>query len=47
MGYFYGYRILNQITNPKTGQAWKIEDVPAKWVADTEKWLEEHKTTTE
>ena len=42
MGYFYGYRIAHQIINPKTGEAWKIEDVPTKYVKATETWLEEH-----
>lgn len=42
MAYFYGYRIVHGITNPKTGQPWVIEDVPAKWVDATETWIEEH-----
>lgn len=42
MAYFYGYRIVNEVINPKTGLPWTINDVPTKWVAATEAWIEEH-----
>ena len=42
MAYFYGYRIVNGIINPKTGEPWTIEDVPTRYVAATEQWIEEH-----
>ena len=42
MAYFYGYRIVNGVINPKTGEPWTIEDVPARYVPATEQWIEEH-----
>lgn len=40
MGAFYGSKIRNQETNPKTGGAWKLEDVPTFWKAKAVQWLE-------
>lgn len=42
MGRFYGTKILNGEINPKTGEAWKIEDVPKLWKHATEVWLNEN-----
>jgi len=42
MGAFYGSRILKGETNPKTGTAWKLEDVPSLWRPKTEEWLKEN-----
>ena len=42
MGAFYGTKIKNSEINPKTGEAWKIEDVPKLWKKATLKWLEEN-----
>ena len=42
MGAWYGKKILNGIINPKTGEAWVIEDVPRLWKSRTIKWLDEH-----
>lgn len=42
MGAFYGRKIHNEEINPKTGEAWKIEDVPALWKEKTEKWMKEN-----
>ena len=43
MGAFYGNKIRNEEINTKTGEPWKLEDVPAFWRGKTEKWLEENK----
>ena len=40
MGAFYGDKIQRGETNTKTGEAWKIEDVPSFWRSKTLKWLE-------
>ena len=40
MGAFYGSKILNGDVNPKTTEAWKIEDVPSFWRSKTLKWLD-------
>ncbi len=42
MGAFYGTKIKSGEINPKTGEAWKIEDVPKLWKKATEKWLVEN-----
>lgn len=42
MAAFYGKKILNGTINSKTGQPWKIEDVPTYWRAATQAWLDEH-----
>lgn len=42
MAAFYGKKIITGAINPKTGQAWRIEDVPAYWRAATQEWIEEH-----
>ena len=42
MAAFYGTKIKNKEINSKTGEAWKIEDVPKLWKKSTEKWLEEN-----
>ena len=39
MGAFYGQKIRNKENNPKTGAAWKLEDVPSLWKKKTEDWL--------
>ncbi len=39
---FYGTKIKNGTINPKTGEAWKLEDVPTRWRADVEAWLAEN-----
>ncbi len=42
MGAFYGTKIKNADINPKTGKAWKLEDVPVFWKNATEKWLKDN-----
>lgn len=42
MGKFYGLKIKNKEINSKTGEAWKLEDVPKFWRAATERWLSEN-----
>lgn len=42
MGRYYGEKILNEEINSRTGEPWKIEDVPKLWRKATEKWLEEN-----
>ena len=42
MGRFYGTKIKNHELNPKTGNAWAIEDVPKLWKSATTKWLEDN-----
>lgn len=42
MGAFYGIKIRNQQTNPKTGAAWVLGDVPSLWKPKVKKWLEAH-----
>ncbi len=42
MGAFYGTKIRNGETNLKTGEAWKLEDVPKLWRARTDAWLKEN-----
>lgn len=42
MGRFYGTKIKNAEINPKTGEAWKLEDVPRLWKNATQKWLNEN-----
>lgn len=42
MGRFYGTKILNGEINPKTGEAWKLTDVPKLWRHATEVWLADH-----
>lgn len=39
MGAFYGQKIRNKETNPKTGKGWKLADVPSLWRKRTENWL--------
>ncbi len=39
MGTFYGNKIRNEEINSRTGEAWKLDDVPSLWKAKTEKWL--------
>ncbi len=41
MGAFYGSKIRNGEINPKTGNAWKLGDVPSFWKAKTEVWLKD------
>ena len=40
MGAFYGKKIRDKEINPRTGEAWKLEDVPSLWRKKTEGWLE-------
>ncbi len=42
MGAFYGSKIRNGEINPKTGDAWKLADVPTFWRAKTENWLKDN-----
>lgn len=42
MGKFYGIKIKDGDINLKTGEAWKIEDVPHLWRHATEVWLNEN-----
>ncbi len=42
MGAFYGNKILKGTINPKTGEAWKLADVPKLWKAATEAYLATH-----
>jgi hypothetical protein len=42
MGRFYGTKIRNAEINPKTGEAWTLEDVPRLWKHATEVWLADH-----
>ncbi len=39
MGAFYGNKIRAEEMNPKTGEAWKLEDVPSFWKSKTKQWL--------
>lgn len=39
MGTFYGKKIRNEEINPKTGKAWKLDDVPSFWKERTNRWL--------
>lgn len=39
MGRFYGTKIKNGEINPKTGEAWTLEDVPKLWRNVTAAWL--------
>lgn len=39
---FYGVRIKNGVINPKTGEAWKLEDVPRLWRDKVAEWLDEN-----
>lgn len=41
MGAFYGSKIYARENNPKTGEAWRLEDVPTFWKQKVEKWLKE------
>ena len=36
MAKLYYNKITNQETNPETGEAWKLEDVPMLWRAEVE-----------
>jgi len=42
MGAFYGTKIKNGEINAKTGEPWKLADVPKYWKKATEKWLAEN-----
>ena len=39
MGTFYGQKIRNKEVNPRTGESWKLADVPSLWKKKTEEWL--------
>ncbi len=41
MGTFYGCKILNGEINQKTGEAWRLQDVPSFWRKKTEQWLKD------
>lgn len=40
MARFYGTKILEGEINQRTGEAWKLEDVPTRWRVATAAWLE-------
>lgn len=42
MGAFYGYKIVHEEINVRTGNPWTMEDVPKRWKETTQKWIEEH-----
>ena len=42
MGRFYGVKIKNKEINPKTGEAWKLADVPRLFRPAVQKWLSEN-----
>ena len=42
VGRFYGTKIKNAEINPKTEEAWTLEDVPRLWKNATQKWLNEN-----
>jgi hypothetical protein len=42
MGAFYGTKIKAGEINPKTGNAWTIDDVPKLFKKSTQKWLDEN-----
>lgn len=42
MGRFYGTKILSGEINARTGEPWKLEDVPRLWKNATERWLAEN-----
>lgn len=39
VGAFYGRKIMNGERNIKTGESWKLTDVPSLWRGKTEAWL--------
>lgn len=41
MGTFYAEKIKKEEINERTGESWKIEDVPKLWRAKTEAALQE------
>ena len=47
MGEFYGKKIQIGDINPKTGEAWKLEDVSKYWKPRVMKWLEAAGSSTE
>lgn len=47
MDEFYGKKIQGGEINPKTGEAWKLDDVRAYWKPRVVKWLEAVKNSTE
>lgn len=42
MARFYGTKILDGEINQRTGEAWKLEDVPKLFRKATERWLTDH-----
>ena len=42
MAAFYGTKIINGEINPKTGEPWVIADVPKRYRAATQIWIDEH-----
>lgn len=42
MAAFYGTKIINGEINPKTGESWTINDVPKRYRAATQQWIDEH-----
>ena len=42
MAAFYGTKILHGEINPKTEEAWVINDVPKLWRTATTTWLNNH-----
>lgn len=47
MGEFYGKKIQAGEINPRTGAAWKFDDVSAYWKAKVREWLETAGFSTE
>lgn len=43
MARFYGTKILRGEINQKTGEAWKLEDVPTRWREATADWMDQQK----
>lgn len=43
MARFYGTKILHGEINQKTGEAWKLEDVPMRWREATADWMDQQK----
>ena len=42
MAAFYGRKIVKEEINTKTGLPWTINDVPARWQAATQEWINTH-----
>lgn len=42
IGEYYGTFIIDGTINEKTGEAWKIEDVPERFRPQTQAWVDAH-----